>query len=464
MSAAHEGTASQPASIRGARIRSARIQDGWQALRRLRRASRLRRLTATGLPAMLALSGAVPFLIGETAGPASAAASTLLCSGWHRCNARGYDSYGYGTHDGAMYWRMFPGDNCTNYVAYVESRVYGVATPRYLLGDGGQWAGNARAHGVTVNHTPSVGAVAEWNGGTFGIGGAGHVGVVEEVGPRDRYIVISQQNMSEDRDGYDWTLIRRGHPSDQWQEWPSSFIHFPIPRRADVGYYTARSHSFGLRYSLTSGPVNSTRRLGPGGVVPLDGDWSGRGTASFGYYDPKNGMFHLFGVRRSAHPNSAFIFGPPHMIPLTGDWTGIGRDGVGYYDPRTGTFYLRESLTAGAPDRIVRLGPPGMIPLAGKWTGGRRDGIGYYDPRTGIFRLRNKLSSGPAFRSFRFGPPHMIPLSGNWNGGRTDRIGYYNRWSGTFYLRNRLSNGPANYVIRFGPTRAIPRTGVWFGS
>ena len=29
---------------------------------------------------------------------------------------------------------MTPGNECTNYVAYVESTVYGARTPRYLLG------------------------------------------------------------------------------------------------------------------------------------------------------------------------------------------------------------------------------------------------------------------------------------------------------------------------------------------
>lgn len=464
MSQAREGTAGQPGWIGDTRAQGAQAHSGRiaGALRRLRVTIAARRLAATSLPAMLALSGAVPLLIGGTATPA-AAAGRELCAGWHRCDARGYDSYGYGSHDGAMYWRMFPGDNCTNYVAYVESKVYHVATPGYLLGNGGQWAATARAHGVEVNHAPSVGAVAEWDGGTVGIGGDGHVAVVEEVGPRDRYIVVSQQDMSGDADGYDWTLIRRGHRADVWPTWPSNFIHFRIPRRADVGYYSSRSTALDVRYSLTAGPANSARRLGVSGDIPLAGNWSGRGIDSVGYYEPKNGMFHLFGINRSAHPNVAFIFGPPHMIPLIGDWSGIGRDGVGYYNPKTGTFYLRESLTAGRPDRVFRFGPPGMIPLAGDWNGGRKDGVGYYAPRTGIFRLRNKLSAGPLYRSFRFGPPHMIPLTGNWSSGR-DRVGYYNPWTATFYLRNKLSNGPASYVIRFGPKRAIPRTGVWFGS
>jgi surface antigen len=438
-----------------ARLRSRRAGRRARATRRL--------ITAAGLPAALALSGAIPMIIGQAA-PARPAPSTILCTGWHRCDARGYDSYGYGAHQGTMYWRMFPGNNCTNYVAYVESTVYHVAAPRFLLGNGGEWAVTARVHGVLVNHTPSVGAVAVWAGGTAGlVGGSGHVGIVEEVAPRARSIVVSQQDMSLDADGYEWTLIRAGHPADEWQPWPSWFIHFRIPRHADIAYYSARTRVIGLRDSLTSGPVNSTAHLGLPGVIPLVGDWSGSGRDSTGYYNPKYGTFRLFGVRRTGQRNVNFAFGPPGMIPLVGDWKGIGRDGVGYYDPATATFNVRESLTSGRPDESFRFGPPRMIPLAGDWNGGRTDGIGFYDPKTGIFRLRNKLSAGPLYRSFRFGQPHMIPLTGNWLGGSRDHVGYYNPWTGMYYLRNRLSNGPASYVIRFGPKHMIPRAGDWFG-
>jgi surface antigen len=121
-----------------------------------------------------------------------------------------------------MWWAMYPGDNCTNYVAYVESHVYGVATPHSLLGDGGDWGYNAAAQGVPVNATPTVGSVAVWDMGS-GIP-QGHVAIVQAVGPRDRYIVVSQSGMGEDADGFDWQRVDRSGGS--WEPWPSSFIHF----------------------------------------------------------------------------------------------------------------------------------------------------------------------------------------------------------------------------------------------
>ena len=68
----------------------------------------------------------------------------------------------------------------------------------------------AAAHGVAVDHTPTIGAVAEWDDGTDGIGGPGHVGVVEavgRVGSRISWIDVSQQHIDSDADGYDWERI-----------------------------------------------------------------------------------------------------------------------------------------------------------------------------------------------------------------------------------------------------------------
>lgn len=429
----------------------------------------LRRLTLSGLPAALAIGGIVPVLTdGPWLRPSFSPPSVILCAGWRHCDARGYDSYRYAARGWRAYWRMSPGDQCTNYAAYVESVVYHVRTPGFLLGNGGQWAYTAAAHGVLVNHRPSVGAVAEWDGGTFGIGPAGHVGVVEAVGPHDRYIVISQQHMG-GRQDYNWTLIKAHRSPYQWQEWPSNFIHFRIPRRTDVGFYNPRSARFGLRYSLTAGPAGRTGRLGFRGVMPLIGDWRGTGMDGIGFYNPRYGTFHLLGVRRprglgALGSNIKATFGPKYMIPLIGDWKGKGKDGIGYYDPATGTFYLRQSQRYGPADFTFTFGPPHMIPLAGDWNGDGRDGVGYYNPKTGIFNLRNTLRHGSPAISFRFGRPHMIPLAGNWGGlGRHDGVGFYNPWSGTFHLRNRARPGRANEVVRFGPHLMIPLVGVWFG-
>jgi surface antigen len=433
------------------------------------REGRLASRAARGLRRTLAAAVQIPAIVILAAAPAAAtspgvadAPSAVLCSGYAACASLGYDSHGYPTHGGTSYWQMTAGDECTNYVAYVEATVFGAPTPDYLLGNAGQWPASAAEHGVTVNDVPSVGAVAEWDGGAYGIGPEGHVAIVEKVGPHDGYILISQQHIGSDVNGFDWTQINAGFPADSWQSWPDHFIHFPIKGSASVGYYDPQSGSLLVRDVPTAGPASRTFRLGPAGVVPLTGDWTGHGTAS-GYYDPRTGSFHLREDLGSGPSLLAFGFGPPGMVPLVGDWAGTGRDGVGYYDPQDGSFHLRADASGGPASYSFTFGPPGMVPLVGDWAGIRRDGVGYYNPRTARFYLRTILRGGPASYSFTFGPAGEIPVVGNWTGGARADIGYYDPRTGWFHLRDGLTRGRVSYAFRFGPRGMIPLAGDWLG-
>jgi surface antigen len=366
-----------------------------------------------GLPAVVAVACLMPATMASAAG-SHGVPSRELCSGYAGCDARGDPSHGYGAHRNHSYWRMYAGNECTNYVAYVEHTVFHAPTPRYLLGNAGQWPRNAARHGVLVNRTPDRGAVAVWDSGAAGVGSAGHVAIVERVGPHGKYILISQQHIGGDVDGYDWTRINAGFPARDWQEWPDQFIHFVRPAGTEgVGYYNRRTGQYRLRAALDAGHATIRFRLGGDGSLPLVGNWTGRGGVAPGSYNPRTGTFHL-GTRLGAgHVLRFFRFGPAGMIPLVGNWTGR-RDGVGYYDPRTGWFHLRDWLSDGKANASFRVGPAGMIPLVGNWTGTRRDSIGYYDPRTGWFHLRRALADRRGVRSFRFGPAGMTPLLGDW--------------------------------------------------
>ncbi|HUZ22989.1 MAG TPA: CHAP domain-containing protein [Streptosporangiaceae bacterium] len=432
-------------------------------------------LVAWLIPVILAIASGTPALAASTATAATAASeasasaaarspSVVVCAGYASCDSRGYTSHGYAAHSGRSYWRMIAGNECTNYVAYVESAVLRAPAPPYLLGNAGQWPATAAAHGVVVNHVPSAGAVAEWDGGAPGMGSAGHIAVVEKVGPRDRYIVISQQHIGSDPDGYDWTRINAGFPAADWQEWPDHFIHFQrsgARTGATVGYYNPRSGSYHLQAApgATSAAIRF-RRGGPG-AIPLVGDWAGRGADGTGYYNPRTGWFHLRNQLSAGPSSRAFAFGPPGMVPLAGNWDGRGGAGIGYYDPATGTFHLRNYLSSGPAQDTFRFGPPGMVPLAGDWAGSGRAGIGYYNPATGRFHLRSQLSAGPARYVFKFGPPGMRPLVGRWTGGRADEVGFYNPGTGWFHLRDHLSAGPASEEFRFGPRNMVPLAGDW---
>jgi surface antigen len=163
-----------------------------------------------------------------TTSVSAAGMPSTLCTGYTGCAQGSFSTHGYQNASESSYWRMYAGNNCTNYVAYVESTTFQVPTPTYDLGNGGQWAAAAAEHGVVVNDVPSVGAVAVWTGGMSGMPASGHVAVVEAVGPRDTYVVISQQHMI-GLDGYDWVRITHNPAGNAWEDWPTSFIHFPSP-------------------------------------------------------------------------------------------------------------------------------------------------------------------------------------------------------------------------------------------
>ena len=189
-----------------------------------RRLSTLRRLWALALAAVVLV---VAWSVAPVRSASAATPSSALCTGYATCSMLPFSNHAYAAHSSTSYWRMYAGNNCTNYVAYVESTVFGVGTPSYLLGNAGQWATNAAAHGVLVDQTPAVGAVADWYGGSAGMGPSGHVAIVEAVGPNDSYILISQQHMV-GADGYDWVRIYPVASENQWQDWPNAFIHFAV--------------------------------------------------------------------------------------------------------------------------------------------------------------------------------------------------------------------------------------------
>jgi surface antigen len=139
------------------------------------------------IAALLSAVVAVVVLAGLPATPARAAVvsscADAACpdpTGWatERWKAHaGYPSFG-GTVDGA---------NCTNYVAWRLIRTGGFSTTAVGgLGNAGAWDTGALLKGYTVNRTPAVGAVAQWD--------SNHVAYVEQVNS-DGTIVISESNV-----------------------------------------------------------------------------------------------------------------------------------------------------------------------------------------------------------------------------------------------------------------------------
>ena len=151
---------------------------------------------------------------GVVATPASAT-STILCTGYTGCYKAGMGNAGYKAAGGSMYWQMYSGHNCTNYVAY---RMVRSGMPNSRPWSGG---GNATYWGTSnssiTDGVPAVGAVAWWKANVRPAGSAGHVAYVEQVISPDE-IIVSQDSWGGD---FSWARITRVGGS-----WPSGFVHF----------------------------------------------------------------------------------------------------------------------------------------------------------------------------------------------------------------------------------------------
>ncbi|MEV7428487.1 CHAP domain-containing protein [Nocardioides sp. NPDC092400] len=176
--------------------------------------SPVRRPAAALVLLVSTLLGLVAGLVVVPVAPA-AAASTYLCTGYQGCRQAGYSNAGYEAAGSKMYWRMYAGHNCTNYVAY---RMVKSGMPDDRPWSGGGNAENwGRAMASITDATPMVGAVAWWKANTGGAGSVGHVAYVEQVVSASE-IVVSEDSW---RGDFHWRRITKSGGS-----WPSGFIHF----------------------------------------------------------------------------------------------------------------------------------------------------------------------------------------------------------------------------------------------
>lgn len=155
--------------------------------------------------------------------PVAQASSIYHCSGWQGCEDAGYSTAGYINAYDRMYWRMYSGHNCTNYVAY---RMIKAGMPAERPWSGTGMAYNwGRANRSITDQTPTVGSVAWWDSGAAGMSSSGHVAYVEKVISPTK-IVVSEDAWS---GTFHWrTIIKDG------SSWPSGFIHFIDQKQLEV--------------------------------------------------------------------------------------------------------------------------------------------------------------------------------------------------------------------------------------
>ena len=172
---------------------------------RARRATQL----IVGLLALVLL--ALPTSVGRI----NLVTSTYLCSGYAECQTAGYGNAGYRQASSTMYWRMFTGHNCTNYVAY---RLIQTGMPDVRPWEGSGNASNwGSAMASITDQTPTVGSVAWYKPNVTPAGSNGHVAYVEQV-LSDTEIIVSEDYWGGD---FHWRRVTRTGGG-----WPSGFIHF----------------------------------------------------------------------------------------------------------------------------------------------------------------------------------------------------------------------------------------------
>lgn len=118
-------------------------------------------------------------------------------------------------------WAFYRGQ-CTSWVAYRLNQIGGISFSNYYggkgrWGDAVRWGRMAKKLGITVNTTPTVGAIA-WYSATKPAPD-GHVAYVERVNSPTSF-VMSEMNYDADNGFWVHTITKATG------DWPTEFIHF----------------------------------------------------------------------------------------------------------------------------------------------------------------------------------------------------------------------------------------------
>ena len=222
--------------------------------------SRSRYIAPTGLRARyrlllallgILLSAGVVLAVAPTASagtpyPGASGVTQQCVASDYSCTNGGYqgsEPWGYYTTYGSID-AAGRRHNCTTYAAFRLAQ-NGVPKPSWSA-NAINWASKASATGVPVNHTPAVGAIAQW---TSGGGGFGHVAYVESVDSGG--IVITDDNFSTD---VRYMLTHRWRIAVGSPSWPDNFLHFkdlstggppaypPVPGTGELARYNGGEH------------------------------------------------------------------------------------------------------------------------------------------------------------------------------------------------------------------------------
>lgn len=414
------------------------------------------------------------------AGPASATTSTITCGSYGATPSFNCDSFsGFSGQQPWGYPVDANGHNCTNYVTYRLWQA-GVANPGNLH-NAYEWDNYATSYGITVNTTPTVGAVAQWEINSPPATSTGHVAFVDAV--------YSDGSISTSEDNYGGTTMTRHlYPGSSW---PDHFIHFsnssstsgpalglmgvkaPLDdfviyrQSGGTGYWYAMQNQNGAGNGLI---VNGWTHGGQAGDIALTADFTGDKIDDFVIY--RQGTWYVEdGVTHAPTAIWGAVFGQPGDIPVVGDVNGDGYADFGVYrvSGGVGTWYIL-SGTNGQPTAMYGVqhgGWAGDVPLIGDFNG---DGYGDLV----IYRVVSGVGTWYALNSTngqqipwawgtQYGTTGDIPVTGDFNGDGYADFGVYRNIGGTgyWYAISGVNTGTVlvNGVAHGGWTGDVPLAG-----
>ena len=232
-----------------------------------------------------------------------------------------------------------------------------------------------------------------------------------------------------------------------------------------IGIYRPSNNTFYLKYANSTGYADLTIQYGSGTqLLPVSGDWTGKGYTSIGTYDPTSGLFALRNTNTAGTPDIFLTLGIAGDRPLAGWWTSTAtHSGVGVFRPTNGLIYLKNELTSGYADFTMVLGIPGDVGLSGDWNGDGVDSPGVYRPSYTRFYLTNQVINGNAYGQYeaQLGLPGDVPVSGDWTAQGHSGIGVFRPANGLTYLKNALNTGYADNEFVYGSPNDLPVAGYW---
>lgn len=357
------------------------------------------------LPARVALLLAAalgPALVTLAVAPSPAAADegvTYVCG-----KSDGYDCMPGTDYTGQSVWRSYgPGHNCVSYVAHMLQRNGSERPWEGRLGNGSDWDEHARAAGYVVDTTPTVGSIAQWDGGS------GHVAYVDEV--TADHIVVTEDNYS----GYS-SARRIARTSTTFAE--AEFLHIrdlPTTPTDDVLWATEAAGTAmwwgvadtpGFRPAPTTLAVSSVD-------APVTGDLDGDGATDLLLHPPGSTQARIaWGDGRGglSAPTARSVPAGGRAVPLVGDLDGDGADDVVWYAAGTDT----DAVWWGRPgERAPDVEPLALdgtyLPAVGDFDGDGVDDLVLAGARERVDRVVWGREGHRHLRTLRLRPAGLAP-------------------------------------------------------